>query len=91
LGSPWVFAQIKAYIEEGKIMPEPELPERMEIMLKQVKLACEYKGEYAAMREARSHAAWYLKGMPGAAELRRDAGQVCAYEDIERLVSRITD
>jgi len=89
LGSPWVFAQIKAYMEHGKTLPPPELSERMNIMLEQVKLACEYKGEFAAMREARSHAAWYLKGMSGAAALRRQAGQLKTYEDLEELARAV--
>jgi len=86
LGAPWLFEQIRAYMEEGKNLPEPELAQRMEFLLRQVKAAVSYKGEYRAMREARSHAAWYLKGMPGAAALRREAGRLNTYQDLERLV-----
>jgi tRNA-dihydrouridine synthase len=86
LGNPWLFGQIKAYREEGRRIPPPELPERMDFLLRQVKLAVRYKGEYAALREARSHAAWYLKGMTGAAALRREAGGLRTYEDLQRLV-----
>jgi len=89
LGKPWLFGEIKAYIKNGKSISAPQLSQRMELLLRQVKLAIGYKGEYAAMREARSHAAWYLKGMTGAAALRREAGGLCVYEDLERLVSLV--
>jgi len=89
LGTPWLFEQIRAYMEDGTNLAEPELPQRMEFLLQQVKLAVAYKGEYCAMREARSHAAWYLKGMPRAAALRREAGRLSTYADLERLVGEV--
>jgi tRNA-dihydrouridine synthase len=87
LGSPWVFGQIAAYMERGEIIPDPAPEERMAVMLRQIRLACDYKGERAAMREARKHAAWYLKGWHGAAALRRQAGGLETYEDLVRLAA----
>jgi nifR3 family TIM-barrel protein len=87
LGSPWVFRQIEAYLERGEVIPDPTPEERMAVMLKQIRLACAYKGERAAMREARKHAAWYLKGWHGAAALRRQAGSLETYEDLVRLAA----
>lgn len=89
LGHPWIFKQIKAYQLEGKRLPDPPIEERLQIMLRQIALACQYKGEYAAMRESRTHAAWYLKGMHGAAAFRRQAGQLTHYEDLEKLVQDV--
>ena len=89
LGRPWIFKQIKAYFESGELIPEPEWDERAAFLLRQVRMSCEYKGEYIAMREARSHTAWYLKGIHGAAELRREAGKLVFYEDLEKLVKRV--
>ena len=37
------------------------------------------------MREARKHAGWYMKGMRGAAEFRRRAGQLTTLEDARVL------
>ena len=89
LGRPWIFRQIKAYFERGERLPEPEWDERAAFLLRQIRMSCEYKGEYVAMREARSHASWYLKGIHGAAELRREAGKLACYEDLEKLVKRV--
>ncbi|MCL2055615.1 MAG: tRNA dihydrouridine synthase DusB [Oscillospiraceae bacterium] len=89
LGRPWIFRQIKEKLLRGINEPEPELDEKLSIMLRHIAKAVEYKGEYAAMREARSHAAWYMKGMPGASSLRRRAGTLSRFEDLELLVREI--
>ena len=85
LGAPWLFAQIAAYFTSGERLPAPSAAERMQTMLRQIRLACTYKGEARAMREARKHAAWYLKGWHGAAALRRQAGTLTTFADLERL------
>ena len=63
LGRPWVFSQINAYLKEGVILPEPPVSERMRVMVKHIQRICEYKGERIGIREARKHAAWYIKGV----------------------------
>ena len=85
LGSPWIFRQLKEYFTRGIVLPEPEPDEKIKIMLKHIRLACAYKGEHAAMREARKHAAWYFKGLRGAAALRRRAGALEYFEQLEDL------
>lgn len=89
LGRPWLFGQIDAYLERGVIQPEPDLEEKMAVMLRHISLACRYKGEHAAMREARKHVAWYLKGLHGAAALRRKAGLLERYEQLEELAGEV--
>jgi len=90
LGRPWVFQQINAYLSEGRIIPEPPVSERMRVMVKHIKMLCEYKGERVGIREARKHAAWYMKGIRGGAEFRRLAGQLNSVEELEELAYRIT-
>ncbi len=82
LGRPWVFSQINAYLNEGVILPEPPVSERMRVMVKHVQLICDYKGERVGTREARKHAAWYIKGLRGAAAYRQ---QVVSLESVEQL------
>lgn len=89
LGAPWIFRQLREYFLRGLVLPEPELDEKMAVMLRHIRLACEYKTERVAMREARSHAAWYLKGMRGAAALRRRAGQLEYFEQLEALAKDV--
>ena len=37
LGRPWVFSQINAYLEHGRILPEPPVTERMRVMVNHIK------------------------------------------------------
>ncbi len=90
LGRPWVFQQINAYLADGRIIPEPPVSERMRVMVKHIRMICEYKGERIGIREARKHAAWYMKGIRGGAEFRRQAGQLGSIEQLEELAYRIT-
>jgi tRNA-dihydrouridine synthase B len=50
---------------------------------------CRYKGEYRAMKEARKHVGWYLKGLRGASEFRRCAGFLESLADLDALVKDV--
>lgn len=89
LGNPWVFSQISAYLKHGVILPDPPVSERMAVMLKHIKLICEYKGESVGIREARKHAAWYIKGIKGAAAYRKQVGTLSSIEELEKLAAEI--
>lgn len=85
LGNPWIFSEINAWLDYTR----PYLPilpaEKISVMLRHIKKVCEYKGEAVAMREARKHAAWYLKGFKNAAALRNEAGSLTTYDDLIEL------
>lgn len=88
-GRPWVFKQIAHYMQTSELLPDPTLEEKMEILLRHIRLACDYKGEKIGMREARKHAAWYFKGEHGSADFRRRAGQLCTYADLQQLADEM--
>jgi len=69
-GNPWIFKRILHYLQTGVLLPEPTAEERVEKALRHAQMLIDYKGEYIGVREMRKHMAWYMKGMPGAAELR---------------------
>lgn len=86
LGNPWIFAQVNAYLTESCcILPPPGLSERTAVLLRHIQALCEYKGEYRAMREARKHVAWYLKGMRHAARFRERAASLEQFSDLLAL------
>ena len=89
LGRPWVFSQINAYLQQGVVLPEPPVSERMRVMIKHIKLICDYKGERIGIREARKHAAWYIKGIRGAAAYRQQVGALESIEQLEEMAFKI--
>jgi len=82
LGNPWLFQRINAYLSECRVIPEPDITQKMAVMLRHIQKVIEYKGEYTAMREARHHAAYYTKGLRGGAALRKE---ICSFEHFEQL------
>ncbi len=88
-GRPWVFKQIRHFLETGEELPEPDLEEKLKIMLMHVDRLIEYKGEDTGIREARKLVAWYLKGVRGSAKIRGAAGEISSRDDILRICGRV--
>ena len=88
-GNPWIFDEIKAYLETGTHIPPPDMNERLETMLRQAELAVSFKGERQAMAEARRQCAFYLKGIKGAAGYRGRCGQLSGIDDVKALIQCI--
>lgn len=85
-GNPWIFRQVAHYLETGEILPPPTLDERIDMLLRQLDMLVDHKGEYIGIREMRSHAAWYTKGLPSSAELRLRFNQAASREDFIRIM-----
>ena len=91
MGNPFVFKSINHFFETGEILPEPTLEERLNAMRRHIELMCQYKDPYIAMLEARKHTAWYMKGLKGAAGLRKMCGEIKLLSDIDLLCERILE
>lgn len=64
-GNPWIFRVI------GQGGPEASVAEKRETALRHLRLMEELWGPEQAVREMRAHLAWYSKGLPNAAAVRR--------------------
>lgn len=89
LGNPWIFQCINAYLNKEADFTEPTLKEKMDVMLRHIGTLCEYKGVRIGMREARKHAAWYIKGIRGAAAFRQEIGQLSTMDELKALAERV--
>ena len=71
-GQPWVFTQARALLE-GKPMPAtPPVEERFAIASDHARMAQAYENDpRGAAIEFRKHLGWYVKGLPGSADIRR--------------------
>ncbi|CRZ33260.1 tRNA-U20-dihydrouridine synthase [Herbinix hemicellulosilytica] len=90
-GNPWIFAQVKAYLNEGILISKPEFAEVMDMILRHARLIVDYKGEYTGMREMRKHVAWYTSGYPGSAKLRSRINEIETLTDLEILLNEYFD
>ena len=85
-GNPWIFKRILHYLNTGELLPEPTAEERVEKALRHSQMLIDYKGEYIGIREMRKHMAWYMKGLPGAAELRGKLNYAETMAEMEALL-----
>lgn len=85
-GNPWIFNRINHYLVTGEIIQEPSADEKLTMLLRHFHLLCHYKGESLAAREIRTHAGWYIKGLPEAAKWRNRINMVHTAESFETAI-----
>lgn len=88
-GNPWIFCQVKAWLSEGVILPEPTFEERVSLALRHLQMKVKHDGEAKAVREMRPHLAWYLKGIPYSAEVRRLLNTARTLKDMKTLLKEL--
>ena len=94
LGNPWIFRKsISLLNDEDGIATNPEpFPteeERNQVMRRHLDLAIERKGEKRAVREMRKLWSFYMKGIPGAAEIRRRINSMETRAELLKLLAEI--
>ena len=89
LGAPWVFAEIEAYLTHERWRLPPPVALRMATLYRQVEDTVRLKGEKVALLQARKHAAWYVRGLRGAADFRREAGTLRTLDDLQAFCARV--
>ncbi len=89
LGYPWIFREIAAYLAHGDIIAPPTAEERMAVAIEHLHLLVADKGEYIGVREMRKHAGWYVKGLPGSAQLRQAINELDSAAAMESFLLSI--
>lgn len=64
IGYPWIFREIKHYLETGENLQGPTLQERVEVCREHLRRAIKWKGERLGLVETRRHYSNYFKGIP---------------------------
>lgn len=85
-GNPWLFHQIKTYLETGEEEPRPSMEEIRQMMLRHARMQIDYKGDYTGIREMRKHISWYTAGCPHSAKLRAQINSVESLEELKELI-----
>ena len=90
-GNPWIFRQIRTYLETGEIPGKPSLDEVCDMMLRHARMQLDYKGDYTGVREMRKHISWYTTGYPNSARLRAQINSVESFSEMEDLIERFRE
>lgn len=74
-GNPWIFREIAHFLQNGEFLPEPDIKEINNILIKHIKTLYDFYGESMGLRIARKHISWYCKstGRPSGDTLEADS------------------
>lgn len=89
LGNPWFIKECIEYIENGKIINKPTDKEKIDMILHHYNLLKKYTNERTALLEIRTHALWYLKGIPGTKEIKTKICQAKTEEEFLKIINSI--
>jgi nifR3 family TIM-barrel protein len=70
IGNPWIFREIKAFLDRGEIIAPPTLQERADAAKEHLRRSIEWKGERLGVVEMRRHYTNYFRGLPGIKNFR---------------------
>ncbi len=90
-GRPWIFRDIAAYLETGKVPLPPTGAEMKAMVLDHLQKMYDFYGEYTGVRMARKHLSWFSKGLPGASEFRHKVNRLEFPEQQISLVGEFFD
>ncbi|MDR2937236.1 MAG: tRNA dihydrouridine synthase DusB [Rikenellaceae bacterium] len=69
-GRPWIFYEIRTFLETGVIPPAPSVIERVALAKLHLDKSIEFKGAKVGVLEMRRHLSAYFKGLPDFRETR---------------------
>lgn len=88
-GNPWIFEQARALLEGRVPRPDPDVAERVAVALAHAELQRSIQGnDRRTAVEFRKHLCWYVRGLPGASELRQALQQIESMDEIEAIFGR---
>jgi tRNA-dihydrouridine synthase B len=89
IGYPWIFNEIKHFLQTGEHLPPPTLHQRLEVIRQHLYRSVEWKGPYVGITEMRRHYSNYLKGLPNIKEYRYKLVTLNTIEEIEPVLDDI--
>ena len=91
VGRPWIFRDIRHYINTGNLLPEPTVSEKADLALLHLEKSLEYKEGRRAIFEMRRHLSNYFKGLSHFKETRLKLLTAVEVDDIRRIINEIRE
>ena len=89
IGYPWIFNEIKYFIQYGEMPAPPDIHQRIAVIKKHLHKSIEWKNGLSGILEMRSHYANYLKGFPDIKQYRNKLVQLKTLEEIDETLNEI--
>jgi tRNA-dihydrouridine synthase B len=89
VGRPWIFREIRHYLDTGEILPDLTITEKVELAREQLLKSLEWKGIPVGIYEMRRHLSNYFKGLPNFKEIRLKMVTSMNPEEINSILNNI--
>ena len=90
-GRPWIFREVRHYLETGELLPQPSVLERISIAKEHLTKSVEIKGERVGVFEMRRHLSNYFKGLPDFKQTRMKLVTLTDVDELQDTISSIAD
>jgi tRNA-dihydrouridine synthase len=91
VGRPWIFRDIRHYLNTGELLPEPSVNEKADLALLHLDESLEYKEGKRAIFEMRRHLSNYFKGLPHFKETRLSLLTAVEVDHIRNIIEDIRE
>ncbi|MDX9948442.1 MAG: tRNA dihydrouridine synthase DusB [Bacteroidales bacterium] len=91
VGRPWIFRDIRHYLDTGELLPEPEVSEKALLALLHLDKSIEFKEGKRAILEMRRHLSNYFKGLPHFKETRLKLLTTPEPDQIREIINEISE
>ncbi len=89
IGNPWIFREIKAYLEKNIEISAPSLDERIQILQIHLRNERKYKGEKSTILEMRPFYSGYFKDLPDFKKYRKRLVTAQNEKEINEIITDI--
>lgn len=90
IGYPWIFREIKHFLDTGEKLPGPTITERVSVCKSHLRKSIAWKGEVLGILEMRRHYTNYLKGLPNIKEFRLRLVSEKNGAEVEQILDEIS-
>ncbi len=91
IGYPWIFREIKHYLETGEKLSAPTINERVEAARKHFQFSIRWKGDKLGVFEMRRHYSNYFKSLPDFKPFRTQLVEAPTADEVYSLLDQIIE
>ena len=91
IGRPWVFREMKHYLQTGELLPPPNLPQHVEMVKEQLAQSVQWLDAFRGILHMRRHLAVTFKGLPNFRDMKIKLLQCNDYDTLMGLLDQVAE
>lgn len=87
LGNPWIYREVRRYLETGEVPPPPTVADRAAALREHFGYLREFYGDHQGVIQSRRVIHWFVRESPGSRELRLRSNAVAGVAEVEAVIA----